>query len=152
MSDWTLILRKKGICQAQLSCEFNEFNTDIRQIRKCVRYYTQVACVILGPALVYCNFHRDVMLGSGRHVSACATILRLRALGQLRGRRLDFMPVRQSLCATILLGSCSMHCTGTLRLSGGQIMHVSGFRSQILDRRKIPVVSVCITPKVNFQL
>ena len=35
-------------------------------------------------ALVYCNFHREVRLVSARHVSACATMLRLRALLYLR--------------------------------------------------------------------
>ena len=54
----------------------------------CVRYY--VVCFTLGRALVYCNILKEVRLGgwstegpkaptSGRHVSACATILRLRA-------------------------------------------------------------------------
>ena len=45
---------------------------------------TILACVTLVRALVYCNFHREVRLGSGRHVSACPTILRLRVLLYLR--------------------------------------------------------------------
>ena len=55
----------------------------------CLRYY--VECATLVRTLVYCNFHKEVRLGGwgtegpkaptlGRHVSACATILRLRAL------------------------------------------------------------------------
>ena len=59
----------------------------------CVHYY--IACVTLVCALVYCNFLKEVRLGGrgsegpkgpilGRHASACATILRLRALLYLR--------------------------------------------------------------------
>ena len=56
---------------------------------------TIFACITLVRALVYCNFLKEVRLGGwgsegpkgptlGRHASACATILRLRALLYLR--------------------------------------------------------------------
>ena len=45
---------------------------------------TILACVTLVRALVYCDFHREVRLVSGRHVSAFATILSLRVLLYLR--------------------------------------------------------------------
>ena len=82
--------------------------------------------------LLYCNFFKEVRLGGwgtegpkaptlGRHVSACATILRLRALLYLRalvycnflrevrlggwGSEGPTLGQYVSVCATILLGS-----------------------------------------------
>ena len=54
-------------------------------------YATNVAFVTFGHSLVYCNFLKEVRIGGwgtkgpksptlGRHVSVCATILRLGAL------------------------------------------------------------------------
>ena len=60
-----------------------------RYIRTYVHYY--IVCAKLVLALVYCNFLKEVRLGGwgieeakaltlGRHISACATILRFLAL------------------------------------------------------------------------